>query len=80
MGNGRATARAPSLVETDGKGIKSIHYMGVTAVLLEAVKAQQKQIEELKTHVRALESRLSPTASAAKKPVAGRRVARRDVL
>jgi hypothetical protein len=70
----------PSLVETDGKGIKSIHYMGVTAALLEAVKAQQKQIDELKSHVRALENRLSPTASAATKAAAGRRLARRDVL
>jgi hypothetical protein len=58
--------KVPSLVETDGKGIKSIHYMGVTAALLEAVKAQQTQIEELKSHVRALENRLSPTASTAR--------------
>ena len=38
--------------------------MGVTAVLLEAVKAQQKQIEELKSQVRRLENRLSPGAPA----------------
>jgi hypothetical protein len=54
--------------------------MGVTAVLLEAVKAQQRQIDELKGHVRLLENRVSPTASAATKPAAGRRVSRRDVL
>jgi hypothetical protein len=45
----------PSLVETDAKGVKSIHYMGVTAVLLEAVKSKQQQIEDLKDRVRALE-------------------------
>lgn len=63
----------PSLVETDGKGIKSIHYMGVTAVLLEAVKAQQKRIEALESRMRLLENRLSASASAITKPATGRR-------
>jgi hypothetical protein len=47
----------PSLVETDPNGVKSIYYMGVTAVLVEALKAQQKQIEELTSRVKSLEKR-----------------------
>jgi hypothetical protein len=58
----------PSLVETDTKGVKSIHYMGVTAVLLEAVKTQQRQIEELKARVRALEEPRSAARAAHVRP------------
>lgn len=49
-------------------GVKSIHYMGVTAVLLEAVKTQQKQIEELKARVRALEEPRSGARAAHTRP------------
>lgn len=47
----------PSLVETDANGVKSVYYMGVTAVLVEALKAQQKQIEDLTARIKALEKR-----------------------
>jgi|GEM_PF-1680478 len=38
----------PELVSTDDEGFKSISYEKLTAVLAEAIKEQQKQIEELK--------------------------------
>lgn len=47
----------PSLVETDANGVKSVYYMGVTAVLVEALKAQQKQIEDLTSRIKALEKK-----------------------
>jgi trimeric autotransporter adhesin len=39
----------PEIVFTDGEGYKSVDYSKMTAVLLEAIKEQQKQIEELKS-------------------------------
>jgi hypothetical protein len=48
----------PSLVETDANGVKSVYYMGVTAVLVEAVKAQQKQIEDQTSRIEDLTSRI----------------------
>lgn len=38
----------PELVKTDNEGYKSMDYMSLTAVLLEAIKEQQAQIEQLK--------------------------------
>ncbi len=38
----------PELVKTNEEGYKSMDYMSLTAVLLEAVKEQQKEIEALK--------------------------------
>lgn len=38
----------PELVETDAKGILSVNYSGLIPVLIEAVKEQQKQIDEQK--------------------------------
>ena len=38
----------PELVLENEKGIKSVAYGNITAVLIEAIKEQQKQIEELK--------------------------------
>ena len=38
----------PELVLEDKEGIKSVAYSNITAVLIEAIKEQQKQIEELK--------------------------------
>ena len=38
----------PELVFTDAQGYKSVNYVGVVPVLVEAVKAQQKQIDALK--------------------------------
>ena len=45
----------PELVKTNDDGMKSIAYDKFTAVLLEAVKAQQKQIEDLQARIEALE-------------------------
>ncbi|GMH97324.1 hypothetical protein TrST_g8171, partial [Triparma strigata] len=44
----------PELVGTDELGMKSIRYLGFTPVILEAVKEQQAEIEELKVLVRDL--------------------------
>ncbi len=38
----------PQLVHTDEEGMKSVAYGNITAVLIEAIKEQQVQIEELK--------------------------------
>jgi len=38
----------PELVKTDSEGMKSVDYIGVVPVLVEALKNQQKQINELK--------------------------------
>ena len=40
---------APELVRTNEEtGMKSVRYQGLTAILIEAIKEQQKQIDELK--------------------------------
>jgi hypothetical protein len=44
----------PDLVKTDDKGMKSVKYQNMVAVLTEAVKEQQKQIEELKNKLNAV--------------------------
>lgn len=41
-------AEFPQLVKTDDKGLKSVAYANMVPVLLEAIKEQQKQIDELK--------------------------------
>ena len=41
----------PQLVMTDGQGYKSIAYAKLTAVLLEAIKSQQKQIDKLQQDI-----------------------------
>jgi hypothetical protein len=38
----------PELVKTDSEGMKSVDYVSVVPVLVEAIKHQQKQINELK--------------------------------
>lgn len=45
----------PQLVKTDDKGIKSVAYSNMVPVLLQAVKEQQGQIEELKKQVEELQ-------------------------
>ena len=42
----------PSLVKEDEKGILSVNYSGLIPVLIEAIKEQQKQIDELKQMLR----------------------------
>lgn len=37
----------PQLVKTDEKGMKSVAYSNITAILVEAVKEQQRQIDDL---------------------------------
>jgi len=44
----------PELVETTEDGLKGVKYQNAVAVLFEAVKMQQKQIEELKNLVNAI--------------------------
>ncbi len=41
----------PELVRTDRDGYKAVEYQKITAVLVEAIKEQQKQIEALKAAV-----------------------------
>ena len=41
----------PELVKEDGKGIKSIDYGRLVAVLIEAIKEQQKEIDSLKKEI-----------------------------
>lgn len=48
----------PELVNTDGQGTKSVEYGHLVAPLIEAIKAQQKQIESLEARIKALESRI----------------------
>jgi len=38
----------PEVVQTDETGYKTVNYANITALLVEAIKEQQKQIEELK--------------------------------
>jgi hypothetical protein len=43
----------PEVVRQDDKGMKSVAYGNITAVLIEAIKEQQKQIDELKNKLNA---------------------------
>jgi hypothetical protein len=45
----------PELVKTDNKGYKSIVYQKLTAVLIEAVKEQQQEINNLSNRIAMLE-------------------------
>jgi hypothetical protein len=47
----------PELVSTDSAGMKSMNYDGVIPVLVEAIKNQQSQINELKKEIEILKSR-----------------------
>jgi len=49
----------PELVMTDSEGYKSIAYDKLTAVLLEAVKAQQKEIEGLKKELASIKIKIN---------------------
>jgi hypothetical protein len=41
----------PHLVDTSADGLKSVNYSGITGYLIEAIKEQQKQIDELKKYL-----------------------------
>lgn len=45
----------PSLVKTDGDGNKSIDYIGLLPIMLEAMKEQQKEIEDLKNQIKKIQ-------------------------
>lgn len=47
----------PEMVETNENGIKSVSYSNMIGVLIEAIKDQQKQIEELKTEMSILKNK-----------------------
>jgi len=47
----------PELVRTDEKGYKAVNYDGLTAVLLQAIKDQQKQIDILKQEIEVLKNK-----------------------
>lgn len=47
----------PELVRTDEKGFKAVNYNGLTAVLLQAIKDQQKQIDILKQEIEVLKNK-----------------------
>ena len=44
----------PELVSTDNEGLKSVEYGNLVAPLIEAIKEQQKQIDELKKEIERL--------------------------
>ncbi|MBO7432752.1 MAG: tail fiber domain-containing protein [Salinivirgaceae bacterium] len=48
----------PELVQTDTKGFKSVDYTKLTPVLIEAIKEQQKEIDELKAANNKLQSQI----------------------
>ena len=47
----------PEMVETNENGIKSVSYSNIIGVLIEAIKDQQNQIEELKTEISILKNK-----------------------
>ncbi len=47
----------PEVVHTGNKGIKSVEYANLIAPMIEAIKEQQKQIEELKREVETLKNK-----------------------
>lgn len=46
----------PELVHTDNEGYKSVEYSNMVAVLIEAMKEQQKQIESLKAEIKLIKN------------------------
>jgi hypothetical protein len=46
----------PSLVSTDSNGYEGVDYAGLTPILVEAIKAQQRKIDELTERLERLES------------------------
>ena len=53
----------PQLVTEDSEGTKLVHYKNLTAVLVEAIKEQQKQIDTLKETVAELSTKLAECCS-----------------
>ena len=42
----------PQIVSTNSEGLKSVEYGNIVAILIEAIKEQQKQIDELKAQLK----------------------------
>ncbi len=53
----KLNGQARSTNETDAMEAKTVNYNGLIPVLIEAIKEQQKQIEELKTQIKTLENK-----------------------
>ena len=53
----------PDLVQEDSEGTKVLHYQNLTAVLVEAIKEQQEQINTLKQTVQELSTKLAECCS-----------------
>jgi hypothetical protein len=49
----------PEVVLTDSQGYKAIEYGNITALLVEGMKQQQKEINELKAKYQALEDKIN---------------------
>jgi len=47
----------PELVQTDGEGLKSVDYIKIIPILIEAIKEQQKQIEKLSEELEAIKAK-----------------------
>ena len=47
----------PELIMTDSEDLKSVKYQNMTAVLVEAIKEQQAQIEEMKKEIKELKNK-----------------------
>ena len=56
-------AVVPELVKTDAEGYKSVAYANITALLIEAVKAQQTTIDAQQAQMEALRSRVDKLES-----------------
>lgn len=50
----------PEAVKEDPNGLKSVNYNGLTSVLIEAIKQQQKELEALRSEVKALREQRQP--------------------
>jgi len=48
----------PELVRTDRIGYKSVNYMGLIPLLLENVKAQQKEMDKMRLVIQKLNERI----------------------
>ena len=53
----------PELVSTDGEGFKSIDYAKISVLLIDAIKEQQKSIEQLKNEIELLKSKTGTEVS-----------------
>jgi prepilin-type N-terminal cleavage/methylation domain-containing protein len=49
----------PELVHTDAKGVKSVEYGNLTAVLIEALKQEDKKLDDMDLRLKALEKKVS---------------------